>query len=445
MDKEVLTGYGWIVVCALILAVMIAMVTPFGGFITRATKDTVDGILSTRNREVAPVVIPPGKVYTLEEIEADDRMFAIGETKSEGVLAKFNDDYTAVAIFPNGEESDGIVSEYAPWVHGGATSPLAAYSDSLQQVVFKEGIIRIEGGGAGHRLFGTNPSITSVSLPSSLTYIGDYTFYNCSELEEIIIPKHVAGIGHSVFEGSGLTNITIPDSVKEIGFNSFQDCKSLKSVKLPCELEISGYLFDGCSSLRTVQMPETTKTIEDYAFRGCKALSKITIPDSVEEIENSAFENTGLVSFDLPSNLSSLGAKVFKNCRSLKTVNIPSNTKLNNIPESAFEGSSIDIIEIPSNIKTIKKRAFANSSISNVVVESGLQKIESEAFMNAGALRTMMFPATLTTIDSTAFNGASVAGEIANAEFYCETEDVKSKLEGIVPVKVDLIVDSSKF
>lgn len=44
MDKETLSNYGWIVICVLVLAVMIALATPFGTFVADAVKSTTQGL-----------------------------------------------------------------------------------------------------------------------------------------------------------------------------------------------------------------------------------------------------------------------------------------------------------------------------------------------------------------------------------------------------------------
>ena len=70
-----------------------------------------------------------------------------------------------------------------------------------------------------------------MTIPSSVTSIGQYAFSSCSGLTSVTIPEGVTSIGSYVFEGCiGLTSVTIPDSVTSIGERTFYGCTSLTSM-----------------------------------------------------------------------------------------------------------------------------------------------------------------------------------------------------------------------
>lgn len=94
-----------------------------------------------------------------------------------------------------------------------------------------------------------------------------------------------------MFKGcTSLTSITIPNSVTEIGYWAFQGCSALTSVTLSNSVrEIKKETFKGCSSLSSVVVPNSVWKIEEEAFSGCSALESVTIPGSVWEIETGAF------------------------------------------------------------------------------------------------------------------------------------------------------------
>ena len=74
-------------------------------------------------------------------------------------------------------------------------------------------------------------NLKSVTIPDSITRIGNRAFYGCNSLTNISIPDSVTTIGEYAFHGcSSLANITIPDSVTSIGFSSFDNCSRLTSV-----------------------------------------------------------------------------------------------------------------------------------------------------------------------------------------------------------------------
>ena len=117
----------------------------------------------------------------------------------------------------------------------------------------------------------------NVSIPSqingySVTGIGDYAFYCCREIE----------------------NIIIPDCVKTIGFSAFEECNSLISINIPSGVTfISWSLFARCTSLESVEIPYGVTEIGSYVFADCPNLKKVTIPVTVETIGDDMFTYLG--------------------------------------------------------------------------------------------------------------------------------------------------------
>lgn len=117
-------------------------------------------------------------------------------------------------------------------------------------------------------------------------------FFNSSSLLENIEGKPVTKIGTDAFAYCSLTSITIPDSVTSIGEYAFDGCKSLASITIPDSVTYIGYsAFDGCRSLASITIPDSVTHISQYAFNGCSSLKSITIPDSVISIAYNAFDN----------------------------------------------------------------------------------------------------------------------------------------------------------
>ena len=95
---------------------------------------------------------------------------------------------------------------------------------SLVNEEYRVTSIITEDGGA----FTKCPNMTSVSIPKSVTTIGNNTFNNCTNLTSVTIPKSVTTIGGNAFENcSGLTSIIIPNTVTKIGASAFKDCVNL--------------------------------------------------------------------------------------------------------------------------------------------------------------------------------------------------------------------------
>jgi len=87
-----------------------------------------------------------------------------------------------------------------------------------------------------------------------------------------------------------LTSITIPDSVTSIGNSAFYWCIYLTGITIPDSVtSIGDSAFTCCDSLTSITIPDSVTSISNYAFYWCKSLTGITIPDSVISIGSSAF------------------------------------------------------------------------------------------------------------------------------------------------------------
>ncbi|MBR6198103.1 MAG: leucine-rich repeat domain-containing protein, partial [Bacteroidaceae bacterium] len=134
------------------------------------------------------------------------------------------------------------------------------------------------------RLLKGNDSLSSYTILQGTKVICDKAFssYYCSPLKEITIPDSVTSIGNGAFdECESLKVITIPDSVTSIGDKAFFNCESLEEIIIPDSVtSIGEWAFCGCESLREITIPNSVTSIENGAFRECDSLEEITIPDS---------------------------------------------------------------------------------------------------------------------------------------------------------------------
>ena len=108
-----------------------------------------------------------------------------------------------------------------------------------------------------------------ITIPSSVTSIGDMAFFNCYGLTSVEIPNSVTSIGNQAFYCcTGLTSVTIPNSVTSIGVQAFYYCSGLTSVTIPNSVtSIGDYAFSNCSSLTAVTIEaDTPPTIGIYCF-----------------------------------------------------------------------------------------------------------------------------------------------------------------------------------
>ena len=317
------------------------------------------------------------------------------------------------------------------------------------------GDVVIPDGVTGIRYAFTNcTSLTSVSIPKSVTYIGDGAFLGCSNLASVDIPESVTYIGSSAFGGTkwleknqllianhilfdanpelcqgeltipedvtyigdgafyGCTNlstVTIPEGVISIGMSAFKGCTSLANISIPKGVtEIGNNAFYDCTNLNAVTIPEGVTYIGNNAFYGCTSLTSIYIPDSVDQIWEFAFGNcTNLSSINIPKNITLISDGIFYGCTNLANISIPDNLNLDFVGFDVCHGT-----------KWLKEHQFfilnhtiygadPTSCIGNLTIPNGVTSIESSAFEGCDSLTGIAFPEGLSSIGPEAFQGCS--------------------------------------
>lgn len=123
-----------------------------------------------------------------------------------------------------------------------------------------------------------------------VTSIGD-AFYNCSSITEITIPPSVTDIGDCAFGYCRkLERITLPESVKSIGDYAFYKCYELKEIVIPDGVtSIEKYTFHKCYCLSEIILPSSVERIGEWAFESCSSLESIYIMNSKCDIYSSSF------------------------------------------------------------------------------------------------------------------------------------------------------------
>lgn len=260
-----------------------------------------------------------------------------------------------------------------------------------------------------------NEGVSSVSISSTVTYIGNSAFRGCSQLSEIVIPDGVVSIGQYAFSASGLVSVDIPDSVTTLGRGAFERCSRLTEISIGSGItELPLDVFASCYSLTSVTIPGTVETV-DGSFHDSSNIRSITIGDGVKRIERNAFANLPYItSLEIPDSVTYIGP-AFSNCTGIGSVVIPDSvvemegtfsgcTSLNQVSfgsglttlgDDTFSQCAFTEVTVPSSIRTLGD-AFSNCiSLVDVTIEEGVTRMEG-GFSGCPNLGDVILPSTVT-------------------------------------------------
>ena len=216
----------------------------------------------------------------------------------------------------------------------------------------------------------TNNGPYNITIPTELdqrpvTGLGEYSFaanpYDghqgnplCSKIHSVTIPQSVTSIGDRAFDGcSALTTLSLGEKIKTIGNCAFENCTSLTGVTIPQSVTSIGYYaFEGCTNLNPLTIKGPITSMGNYAFAGSTYLTSLTLSDDIQTIGNFAFVgSTSLKTVTLPKNLTSIGEYAFADCSELESITIPE--KVETIEPDTFNGcSNLESIMLPAGLTT---------------------------------------------------------------------------------------------
>jgi uncharacterized repeat protein (TIGR02543 family) len=302
-------------------------------------------------------------------------------------------------------------------------------------------------------------TLTSITIPSSVTSIGLRAFQGTSALTSITIPSSVTTINEYAFNNAGLTSITIPASVTSFGVNIFENSQLTTAEFAPGSslTGIPSFLFAQAYKLTSITIPEAFTTIGNSAFANT-AITSITIPANVTSIGDFAFSNSGLTaitfasgsklasigeqafvgnlgltSITIPASVTTIGVSAFSNSQyfaapgtlSLTAIDVaPANPNYRSIDGVLFNKDATTLIQYPSRksnttysipvgVTSIGKEAFSRATnLTSVTIPAGVATIGEATFRGTTALTSVNIPASVTSIGNNAFVGASTLADV---------------------------------
>jgi hypothetical protein len=254
----------------------------------------------------------------------------------------------------------------------------------------------------GNKAF-SNTAISSISIPDGVTEINNSTFRYCGLLNNITLSSNVTHIGAYAFADSALDSIEIHENVTFIDDQAFVNCRLLREINVDTNnlfyASTDGVLFSKdmktliCypGGQRAVEyiIPGSVTVISPRAFSYTK-VNKVTIPDAVTDLSYVFMYATYLSDVTIPTSATSIGAYAFNGCTNLASIMIPEG--ITTIDEYAFEGcKNLISIIIPEGITTIGDHAFYGTGLVNVAFPDSLKSIGMDAFVYTSNLQSITF------------------------------------------------------
>lgn len=301
-------------------------------------------------------------------------------------------------------------------------------------------------------------SITSITIPASVTSIGNFGFQACQSMTSVVFAENSAltTIGSNVFEVCILlNNFTVPASVTSIGNNTLSGCSSLTNITLKAPISnlgdvafnlrnpnmqytldyagtIPNGMFYGHNSLTVVNIGASITSIEYQAFQHCSALTTINFLSSSCALtsigQNAFYQCTNLTAIAIPNQVTSIGIQCFWGCTSLATLTFSPTSSISTIGTNAFSNcSSLTSLTIPASMTSFGGGAFhgctnlrtivSNSTVSfaSVITQTtGLTitldyagVISSSAFASMTTLTSVTIGPNITSIETSAFQSCT--------------------------------------
>ena len=256
----------------------------------------------------------------------------------------------------------------------------------------------------------------SLTIPDSITAIGEGAFSNVEGLKTIIIPPTVKRIEKNAFKSNTtLENVIIQErngeGMEYIGDNAFYGCTNLKSINLPDTITyIGSAAFGNDRSLDNVKLPNRLKKLKNCTFQGCSNLKNLELSEDLEELGTESLQYTALVTLKVPQNLKTIGSGALS---------------INTLLE--IDTSESDYYEYKNGIlytKDLKTLVMGLSNITSANIETTVETIKGTAFSQCSKLSTIQIPKSVKTIEYEAFRNANLKSITVDSESnYFKTDE----------------------
>ena len=278
--------------------------------------------------------------------------------------------------------------------------------------------------GIGESAFENNTRIKEITLPETCTYIDNYAFKNCSNLQTINAPgvvtvkkeafwrcrkldyvnmPELTNLSQRCFMGCGklnnlpvdnftliyqwsfasskISNITFPN-VTTIYNNAFSDCRELVEITLPSIQPDNFYesVFSGCVKLERVNFPDDMISLGGFTFQNC-TFTDFSFLENLEYVYCGDFEYNNDVEYIYLPNVHFVDNYAFRNMYYLKEVALPSCTTV--LSEGFYHNTFLEKIVLSDNIEYVGSGAFKDNPSLKYIVLNGLENSNEDIFKDS--------------------------------------------------------------
>lgn len=263
----------------------------------------------------------------------------------------------------------------------------------------------------------------NVVIEDGITAVPPRAFINYRYVTQVTLPDSVTKVGENAFSSCPVTNITLPDSMTQIGKGAFQGCQSLEEITLPSGLtKIEADTFRGCD-LKSVVLPDGITSIGQEAFSRCDYLETIEFPDGLLGIGTRAFEGCKLSQVSLPASLIRIGDDAFGYCADLNDIRVAEENPIYKVENGMLVDKSSKTLvfcernkvtaEIPEDVTKIGMGAFRDCALlTNIVWTENVNSIGAEAFERCTSLTSVEIPDGVVTYGGRIFKGCTNLKEL---------------------------------
>lgn len=197
------------------------------------------------------------------------------------------------------------------------------------------------------------------------------------ETERIVIEEGITVIGEGAFSDFvSVRDVHLPETLIKISGDAFNENMQLKSINFPENLKnISSYAFSGCEKMELPMFPSKLKTIGEYAFCGCNKIKTFSFPKNTKKVTKGILSECKLLSkINMSRHTEVISEYAFSYCPQIKKIKLPKNVRT--VTMSAFIGTSLKKIMLPSKVQVIKNGSHGNKGLGNGYEVKKLRIIE---------------------------------------------------------------------